>query len=123
MAASFSGQYFPQVVSKQLIENDTGNIERIDVAMIQKSPPAIRHGLSSTMPGMSPWAESLGVLVLAAGGGAVGAWFSRLPKPWWLLGYLLPLALVVVCGICNHYPDVSRLPVIPWFMLGRVGFA
>ena len=72
---------------------------------------------------MNPWAESFGVLVLAAGGVLAGAWFSRLPKPWWLLGYFIPLSLIVLHDISNRHPAISLVPPISWILLGRNKFA
>src|SRR5580698_3206305 len=72
---------------------------------------------------MNPWVESLAVLLLAAGGMALGAWFSRLPEPWWLLGYFLPLSLVILHAVGNHYPALTLIPILSWVMLGRNKFA
>jgi hypothetical protein len=72
---------------------------------------------------MNPWVESLAVLLLAAGGMLLGAWFSRLPRPWWLFGYFLPLSLVIVFDIANRHPSLSFVPPVSWLMLGRNKFA
>jgi predicted double-glycine peptidase len=72
---------------------------------------------------MNPWVESLAVLMFAAGGLFTGAWFSRLPKPWWLLGYFLPLTLVVLLDIANRNPAVTFWPLLYRLMLGHNRFA
>jgi predicted double-glycine peptidase len=72
---------------------------------------------------MNPWVESLAVLLLAAGGMFIGAWFSRLPKPWWLLGYFIPLTVVILYDIANRHPALSIFPPLSWIMLGRNKFA
>lgn len=72
---------------------------------------------------MNPWVESLAVLALAAGGMFIGAWFSRLPKPWWLLGYLLPFTLVILIDIANRNPAFTALPVLNALLLGHNRFA
>src|SRR6266550_1588733 len=43
---------------------------------------------------MNPWLETSGVLLLGIVGVALGCWFSRLPKPYWTLGYFIPLSLI-----------------------------
>ena len=48
---------------------------------------------------MNPWVESLGVLLLAAGGVLLGAWFSRLPKLFWLFGYFIPFLMIVLYAV------------------------
>ena len=40
---------------------------------------------------MSPWLETLGVAGLGGLGVLAGYWFSRLRRPYWVLGYLIPL--------------------------------
>jgi predicted double-glycine peptidase len=72
---------------------------------------------------MNPWVESLAVLLLAVGGVLLGAWFSRLTRPWWLLGYFIPLSLVILYAIATHRPALGFYPPISWMMLGRNKFA
>jgi hypothetical protein len=72
---------------------------------------------------MNPWVESLGVSLLAAGGMFLGAWFSRLPRHWWLIGYFLPLSLVIIYDIGNRHPALALTPPVSWMMLGRNRFA
>lgn len=72
---------------------------------------------------MSAWVESLGVLLLAAGGVWLGAWFSRLPKPWWLLGFFLPFTIIAGFALTVRLPAVAFMPPVSWLMLGRTKFA
>jgi predicted double-glycine peptidase len=72
---------------------------------------------------MTPWLESLAVLLLAAAGMLLGAWFSRLHKPWWLLGYCLPLLLILIYATASRDPALAFTPPISWMMLGRAKFA
>ena len=72
---------------------------------------------------MNLWLESFGVLLMAAGGMLMGAWFSRRPNPWWLIGYFLPLAIIGLLALGNHEPLVLLTPPISWLLLGRNKFA
>ena len=71
---------------------------------------------------MNPWIESVCVLLLAASGACLGAWFSRLPKMYWLAGYLIPLVLIILYGLGSHWPSLALLPPICWMLTGRVKF-
>jgi predicted double-glycine peptidase len=70
-----------------------------------------------------PWLESAAVTLLAVAGVLLGLWFSRLPKPWWTLGYLLPLTLIVTYGIAARNPALTLEPPVSWMMMGRNKFA
>ncbi|EEF60362.1 cysteine peptidase family C39 domain-containing protein [Pedosphaera parvula] len=72
---------------------------------------------------MSPWLESSGVALLAAGGVLLGAWFSRLRKPYWLFGYFIPISLIFLYALAIRHPDLSFTPPVSWMMLGRTKFA
>jgi predicted double-glycine peptidase len=72
---------------------------------------------------MSPWLESGGVALLATGGVLLGAWFSRLRKPYWLLGYFIPLSMIILYAAGTRNPAFSFIPPISWMMMGRNKFA
>ncbi len=72
---------------------------------------------------MGPWLESLGVLLLAAGGVLLGAWFSRLRKPYWVVGYIIPLSMILLYALGSRDPALSFVPPISWMMAGRNKFA
>ncbi len=72
---------------------------------------------------MNPWLETLGALLLAGLGALLGWWFSRLPKPWWTLGYFLPLALVMLIGSTRGYSALEFVPPMSWLVAGRTEFA
>jgi predicted double-glycine peptidase len=61
--------------------------------------------------------------LLALAGVFLGRWFSRLPKPYWTIGYFLPLALVLVYGIGMNRPALSLVPPMSWMTAGRNKFA
>lgn len=72
---------------------------------------------------MNPWLESLGVALLAGAGVALARWISRLPKPYWFLGYLIPLLLVLLYAFASYMPAFIFVPPVSWIMMGRVKFA
>ncbi len=74
------------------------------------------------MASLSPLFES----VAAAGVGLLafllGRWSSRLPKPYWVLGYVLPLSLIVLYGVAAFEPGVAMVPPLSWMTAGRTRF-
>ncbi len=68
----------------------------------------------------------LGALMatLAAGAGALlGHWFSRRPKPYWMLGYFIPLALVLMYRFALVYPALAFNPPASWMLIGLRKYA
>jgi uncharacterized protein len=72
---------------------------------------------------MSAWLETLGVTLLVLGGVALGRWFSRLPKWYWALGYLLPLGLLIGVGLPNWWHRLCFVPPFSWLTAGRTEYA
>jgi hypothetical protein len=72
---------------------------------------------------MSPWLETIGVILLAVLGAGLGKFFSRLPKPWWLLGYFIPLLIIVLVGLPRINRSLEFVPPISWLVSGRTLFA
>jgi len=72
---------------------------------------------------MSPLLETIGVILLAILGGGLGKFFSRLPKPWWLLGYFIPLVIIVLVGLPRIDRSLEFVPPISWLVSGRTLFA
>ncbi len=72
---------------------------------------------------MNPWFESLLVVLLALAGAGLGWWFSRLPKPYWGLAYLIPLALVLLYGVATQKAALGFVPPVSWMMMGRNKYA
>src|SRR6266404_9585796 len=72
---------------------------------------------------MSPWLETLGVALLAVGGALLGRLCSRLPKPWWTLGYFIPLLIVLLVGLPRLDRALEFKAPISWLVSGRTLFA
>ena len=53
---------------------------------------------------MNPWFETSGVILVAVFGVLLGRVFSRLQKPYWMLAYLLPVAIIAILALarCNN---------------------
>jgi hypothetical protein len=67
--------------------------------------------------------EAIGATAFAASGVLLGYFSSRLPKPYWTLGYFIPLILVLIYGLANYFPALCFTPPISWMMMGRKKFA
>ena len=80
-------------------------------------------GCSRRQRHMNPWVETAGVALLAFCGVALGRWFSRLPRPFWTLGYLIPLTFVLLIGLAYRVRTLEFLPPFSWLMAGRTEFA
>ncbi len=66
--------------------------------------------------------ETIGVTLVAILGVSVGRIFSHLKKPYWIFGYFLPLALVVILVITQHIRALSFLPPLSWLVTGELVF-
>ena len=67
--------------------------------------------------------EAFAAALFAASGALLGHLFSRLPKPWWMLGYFIPLALLLTYRIALFYPALAFVPPASWMMLGLRKYA
>ena len=72
---------------------------------------------------LAPILETLGAAALALLGAVLGKWFSRQPKPWWTLGYFIPLAVITVVALPHIDRSLEFKPPISWFVTGRTLFA
>ena len=71
---------------------------------------------------LTPWLESLAVAGIALFAFLLGRWSSRLPKPYWLVGYLLPLGLILLYCVAAFQPGVAMVPPLSWMTVGRSRF-
>jgi hypothetical protein len=73
---------------------------------------------------MNLWLEIFFSALAGAAGFGLGCLFSRLPKGWWLLGYFIPLALILFYGVGIHCPSLlSSMSAVSWLLIGRKKFA
>ncbi len=70
----------------------------------------------------SPWMEAALVALLSLGALALGRVCSRLPGRWWLVGYILPLCLIVLIGVGRRAPGMEFHAPISWLLAGRTEF-
>jgi predicted double-glycine peptidase len=75
------------------------------------------------MNSLIPWLESFTVAAIALSGYLLGNWFSRLPRPYWALGYFIPLGLVLLYVLALFEPRIALGPPLSWMMIGRIRFA
>lgn len=71
---------------------------------------------------MYDWFATVGVLLLMAAAVCLGRWFSRLPRPYWLIGYILPLLLIAALETASRVPRVGFAPPFSWLLAGRAEF-
>ena len=71
---------------------------------------------------MNPWVETAGVILVALLGVLVGRAFSRFGKPYWVLGYILPLVLIGMLGVVRLDNGLYFVRPFLWVATGRVRF-
>lgn len=63
---------------------------------------------------------AVGLIAVAAF--LIGRSCSRLPKPYWLLACILPLAILVLYALAVFEPYLATVPPISWMTIGRSKF-
>ena len=71
---------------------------------------------------MNPWVETAAAILVALLGVLVGRVFSRLRKPYWVLGYLLPLLLIGMLALVRFDTSLYFVRPFLWVTTGRVRF-
>ena len=71
---------------------------------------------------MNPWVETAGVVLVAVLGVFLGRVFSGLRKPYWLLGYFLSLALIVMLVLVRCNNALYFVRPFCWVTSGRFKF-
>jgi hypothetical protein len=67
--------------------------------------------------------ETAGVVLLAIVGMVAGRWCSRLPRPYWIIAYFVPLAFVILTVLTRRFNALEHFPAIAWLFAGRTPFA
>ena len=68
---------------------------------------------------MLPWLETIGIFILADIGVLIGLLTTRLKKPLWLLGYIVPLFLIIIIALPRHIYWLVFYPPFSWLNAGR----
>jgi len=63
------------------------------------------------------------VILFAGVGGLVGWYSSKLKRTFWLLGYVLPLLLLLAIGFARRFPVLDFVVPFRWLTYGRIEFA
>ncbi len=71
---------------------------------------------------MELWLEALCVILVTISGIILGRAFSRLQKPYWLIGYLLSFFFVVILVTTRYISILSFLPPFSWLATGQFRF-
>jgi predicted double-glycine peptidase len=78
--------------------------------------------VTRTMETLIPWLESLAAAAIAVLAFLLGRLSSKLPKPYWILGYLIPLAILLLYCVAIFEPGVTMVPPLSWMLAGRTKF-
>lgn len=70
---------------------------------------------------MTPWLETIGIILVALLGVFLGKLFSRFHKAYWMVGYFLSLLLIVFLAISRCSNSLAFVPPFVW-TAGRVKF-
>ena len=71
---------------------------------------------------MNPWFETAGVVLIAVLGVFIGRLFSGLRKPYWLLGYFLPLIIISMLLLVRCSNVLRFVQPFCWIATGRLKY-
>ena len=74
------------------------------------------------MADLEPWLEALGATALCLCAGALGWGCSKLPGKWWIAGYAIPMALIILLGLGRNILSLEFVPPFSWLLAGRGEF-
>lgn len=72
---------------------------------------------------MNLWFAIFSAMLCALAGTALGRWFSKLRSPYWLLGYFIPLAVILTYAVTVRFPSAPLPSPITWMLGGQKKFA
>jgi hypothetical protein len=71
---------------------------------------------------VSPWLETIGIILVALLGVFLGKVFSRPRKAYWIAGYFLSFLLILFLVITRYSNSLAFVPLFVWITAGRVKF-
>src|SRR4051794_3786445 len=72
---------------------------------------------------MNLWLGAGIALLCSVAGVALGWSLSRIRGPYWIIGYLIPLALILSYAVVSHVPTLMFVAPFSWFTMGLKKFA
>jgi hypothetical protein len=72
---------------------------------------------------MNLWVGAGIALLCSLAGVALGRKVSRIRPPYWIIGYLIPLALILAYAVASHVPTLIFAAPFSWFTMGMKKFA
>jgi hypothetical protein len=72
---------------------------------------------------VTAWFEACVTVAAAVAGAGLGFASARLPRHGWLLGYLLPLAVILAFAIAVRRPEWALHPLLAWVFVGHWKFS
>jgi hypothetical protein len=72
---------------------------------------------------MNLWLGAAIAVACSFAGVALGWRVSRVRRPYWIIGYLIPLALILGYAVASHFPPAMFVPPFSWFTMGMKKFA
>lgn len=71
---------------------------------------------------MNPWLETVGAVNVVLLGIVLGRAFRQVRKPYWTLGYFLPLLLIAALILPRYNCALQFVPPFSWLVMGRARF-
>ena len=68
---------------------------------------------------MYHWFETIGVIIIAFFGIYLGRFFSRLKKPYWLIGCYIPAVILAVLIAARLQRSINFVPPLSLVLWGR----